>query len=448
MRMKRGVFLLVALLPLALAPGCPARHFEIVMDRTADGDVRRELTIWVIEDGKVRAPESDMLTEARAAYGTAGVDAKGKLRFSTTLAADLPTDLVHEGLKNYGFTAHHEAPIGRVFVYVEQMPGQRRPLEIARNGIKFADTLVRALTAYAKRHPEAWGTPEKLEKLIRFLETEFRDDVLTVMLMGWQAFAYSSLLEDASREDEGALEVFAYGEMCRVGSYLAERGYLRADELLTIMEDPGVLCRGVVRKVGVVLGYPPDGPLPAALAGLKNPEEFERVFEDGLTLIGLSREEFDSMLEPFLNFMLPDSTVGTVTWRCKTKPTYTNGAWEADDQELCWDAQGRSGCLRPQVLFAAWATPNEAVQRKHFGSVPVVGDTLLQYVVWREGLTDARRTEWDAFMDTLRPGQKLFERLDRFRFQAPAAAAASSLPTDEPPRGAELIAEGLKLAPP
>ena len=448
----RKVALLVTLLPLVLAPSCPVRRFEVVMESTPDAKVRRELTIWVEEDGRARQPEQDMLDQAQAAYGSAGQAVKGKRTFAATFAQVLPTDLIHEALTNFGLFTTTRAPMGTVSYYTEQLPGERRPVEVARGGLKFTNTLVQALTAYVRQHPEIVGEPEKCEKLIGFLETEFRDDMLSMLLIGWQASARLSAIMDSEPQKESPEEAFAYVEGFRALSYLVERGYLRADDITLVSEtlvseeSAVVVARGIIRKIAGVLGYSPTAPLPPALAKLTNPEELDRVLDAGLVLIDVSREEFVQLLEPAIpDFVFPDATEGTVTWRCPSKPLCTNGTWDAEDKELRWEGRGRKGCWPPQVLFAIWAQSNVSFQRERFGAVAVEGDSLTLYVAWREALTVDQRTQWDAFLDTLRPGKDLVEKLESFRFRSATTRPAhvESAPPDEPPRGVQIIVEAL-----
>ena len=443
----RKAALLATLLPLVLAPSCPVRRFEVVMESTPDAKVRRELTIWVEEDGRARQPEQDMLDQAQAAYGSAEQAVKGKRTFAGTFAQVLPTDLIHEALTNFALFATTRAPMGAVSCYTEQLPGERRPVEVARAGLTFTNTLVQALTAYVRQHPEIAGEPEKCEKLIGFLETEFRDDVLSMLLIGWQASARLSAVMDSEPRKESPEESVAYAELFRALSYLVERGYLRADDMALVSEEsPAVVARGIIRKIAGVLGYSPTDPLPPALAKLTNPEELDRVLDAGLALIDVSRNEFEGLLEPALpDLVFPNVTEGTVTWRCSAKPLCTNGTWDADDKELRWEGRGRKGCWPPQVLFAVWAQPNASFQREHFGAVAVDGEALTLYVAWREVLTNAQRAQWDAFLDTLRPGKDLVKKLESFRFRSATTRPAhvESAPPDEPPRGVQIIVEGL-----
>jgi hypothetical protein len=438
----RKTALLALLLPLVLAPGCPARKFEITMERTPDGKVQRGLTIWTEENGNVSAPSEDVLAAARAAYAGAGAPDGEKQRFSGVFAEALPADLVHEGLGNHGLFGVSHSRMGSVYTYVERMPGQPNLVELFRVGEHFADTLVRALTTYARQHLELQNEPEKLTRLETFLQTEFRDDVLNLLLMGWQVAIRMRAVADIGIEPpEDHQESFFYVEAARAVNYLVERGYLRADEIPGLLEDEmaRVIQHGVLRKIAVVLGHPADGPWPPALAKLDDPDELEHVLKAAGNSIGMTDEEFGQLLEPVMPSFLGAGTSGRVVWHCAIEPTYTNGTWQPDKGELQWDAEGREGCDPPQMLFAVWAEPDEAFQKEHLGRVMLDGERLAKYGGWRAGLSATQRSEWDAFLASLRPDKDVLEKLKQFRFSTPTTTPSTMPAETEPTRGAKLI---------
>jgi len=419
------------------------------MDRTPDGKVQRELTIWTEDSGNVQEPSEAVHAAARAAYGDDGQAIDGKERFVAVFGAALPADLTHEGLTNHGLFGIGRSRMGRTFTYVERMPGQINLVELFRVGEHFVDTLVRALTAYARQQPELQDEPEKLKRLERFFQAEFRDDVLNLLLMGWQAAIRMRAVADVRIEPpEQQQESFFYVEAARAVDYLVERGYLRADEIPGLFQEQmeRVIQHGIVRKLAVVLGHPPEGPWPPTLAKLDDPDELEHVLEVGLSAIGMTTEEFDAILAPVGPSFFGSDTTGRIVWRSNTEPIRTNGTWNPDKQEVIWDGEGRRGCDPPQVLFAVWAEPDEAFQQVRLGKVALRGEPLYEYIGWRQGLSRAQRAEWDTFVDTLHPGPALSGTLQRFRFRPPATmpTTTASQPADEPSRGVRLILAGLE----
>ncbi len=71
----------------------------------------------------------------------------------------------------------------------------------------------------------------------------------------------------------------------------------------------------------------------------------------------------------------------------------------------------------PVVAYAAWDTPNVAVQEACFGKVVLKGQPLATYCVWYHGLTDAERQEWDEFLTRLPQGEEMEAAIQAFRFR-------------------------------
>lgn len=443
----RRLVLLVGGLSLCFTLGCPERKFKIAMQRAPDGRVQRELTVWTADGGKISVPREDVLAAAQAAYEGAGTITDDKHGFSGTFTEGLPADLVHDGLANQGLFVSSESRMGRVLTYLERMPGRTDLVELLTVGEQVADTLTRALSAWARKQPALQNEPEKLERLAAFLETELRRDLLNVLLMGWHAVTRATALEEAGSSESAPGERFWQAEVGRIGAYLVERGYLRPSEIACLTDgfEP-VIRRGVIRKAARALGSGPDEPLPDVLARLDDPAALEAAANEGLAAIGVTEEELDQLFASVLPGFFGTGTNGEVAWRGVAQPLRTNGVWDEHARELRWEARGRQGCETPQLLLAVWAEPDEPYQREHFGRVVLAGEPLYEYAGWRAGLSSAECVEWDAFVESLRPGSGLPEQLAQFRFSdqpSPPTAAPATQPS-EPPRGAALILEGLQ----
>jgi hypothetical protein len=447
--MKR-LSLLATLLPLTLAPSCPIREFEVRMERTPEGRVRRELLLWTEQDG-IQPPQPDVLPAAQHAYCEEGEEKGRKLDFHGVFGAALPADLAHAGTVNRAFVASSTSPVGELLTYSERMPGQTRPLELIQAAEKFSAALSRALAAYVRQHPELACDPEGLACLTEFLETEGRDDVTNVLLLAWLGFVRVQVATDAAGESTGeAQTTLSYAEGLRIADYLLEREYLQADEMSPVWQEVlPRLMHGIVRKVATIAGHPADGPWPIVLARLANPEtssdEFEGILDEGLAAIGSSKDALSNLLQPAFPSFLGTSTSGRVVWHCKTRPLMTNGQWDDDKDELSWKAEGRTGCAPPQMLFAVWAEPHEQFQRAHFGTVALSGQRLFEYAGWRAALSPPECTAWDAFIERCQPGPELTRMLKEFRLPATSTMPATQPEGSTPniPRGAELILEGL-----
>ena len=439
--MKKLAFFAVVL-PFVLAPGCPVHKFEVKMNRTDDGKVRRELTVWTSDDSKISEPAPDVLETARLAYGGTGNEVNKKHSFADTFAEALPADLIHEGLNNHGFVGTTSCPMGQVVTYVERMPGRNDLFALLAGAEELADTVARVWVAWARQEPSLRREPEKLEKLVTFIEDELRNDALNLMLMGWRAVTRANTLEDADPDKGEPGTDFWQVEVLGGVSYLVERGYFRPREVALLHEDGGhVALRGVLRKAAAAMGCEADEPLPPALERLSDPDAAEAAFEQGLTLIGLTSEELEQRYAPLLPEIFGTGTWGRVVWHCPARPLETNGAWDEEKRELAWEAAGRQGCETPQLLYAIWAEPDETFQNEHLGSVMLEGERLTKYVSWRVGLSAVQRREWDAFITGLRPSKDVLEELKEFRFSTPPTMP-STQPADQADEG---VTRGAKL---
>jgi hypothetical protein len=285
------------------------------------------------------------------------------------------------------------------------------------------------------------------------LKSDFRDDVFSALLIGWQAVVRGSSIEDLRGKAYEALpgeetrhETFWMGEMARFAAFAVQRGYLERDVLLDEDAWNEALVRGFVRKAAAAMGYAADGSLPRELTALFDPEILNAVYQSGLKSSGMTEEEFNALLEPALPDLFGGGTNGEVFWRCNSEPIMTNGEYKSVAGEVRWYAVGRKGCAPAQVLFATWAEPDEEFQRGHFGKSVLLGEALSEYVSWLVGLSSAEKAQWDEFVASLKPGNDLQAKLQGFRFRAAVAVEPASKPTEartestgEPVHGATLI---------
>jgi len=122
----------------------------------------------------------------------------------------------------------------------------------------------------------------------------------------------------------------------------------------------------------------------------------------------------------------PESDELHVRFRSLEEPVFTNGTWDANAKAVSWDRAIRQAGAPPRrmptVCYAAWASPNEAAQRKHFGGVILREGDLFRYCGWYQTLDDAHRNDWDAMVAGLAPGPKLWTTLGEFRAKDAAFA--------------------------
>lgn len=450
--------ILICLTPALLAPSCPQTRFLVEMERAPDGGVRRSIRVWIEEDGKeksvIRAlpasrPASRPTTGAvrvdqaaapetqaarlRRFYGDS-IDARGT--HSRVFRRGLPADLIDGEFAGFADFGESECPMGRVAVYIERMPGRADMLQTARDAERLVDMVVRASIAYAGMQQDLKSSPQKLERLERFLSSEFRDDILGFLLTGWLTTADSALDDDGGESSNGALAV---------GAFLLERGYL--DTAALGRGDDGFpmeLARGVLRKVASVLGHDPTQPLPPFLSRLLDPDELKDALASGLAANGMTTEQFQELALSLLGDWGINLS-GTILWKCKARPAITNGTWDAEHGYVFWEASSSDAPNLPKVLRAVWVRPNEAFQSEHFGRI-VVRDRLPDYVAWRRSLTDSQIGKWVAFLEGLGPGPGLIDKLEAFRLRAnsgPDAEGARDRP-DPATEGVDIILSGLR----
>jgi len=440
--MKRIVCLSIVL-PLVLAPGCPTRRFAVTMERSEDGEVTRELAVWTGDDHKESQPEDDALAAARAAYGVEGKASGQRWCFSGTFSQALPADIVHEGLSNHALVGVGEDPMGRVVTYLERMPGRNDLVEMFREAEELVDLTTQALVTWARSRPSLQADPERLELLVAFVESELRDDMFNVLLMAWEGLKrYEGMYEENPAVEETEEPDPMVGEMLRIAGYLAERGYLRAEEIAVFdVDSPGPLLKGIKRKLASVMRIPDGAPLPAALNLLDDPDALAGDMKKAFEAVGLGEEEITRRTAALMPSIFGTPTEGEVVWRCAAQPMYTNGTWDREKRELRWETRAATGCLTPQSLFAIWTEPDEAFQTAHLGRVMLEGGRLQMYVTWRAELPPANLKEWDAFVAELRPGEKVVKQLKEFRFTSPDTPedVPDGTPAQGMARGAELI---------
>jgi hypothetical protein len=132
------------------------------------------------------------------------------------------------------------------------------------------------------------------------------------------------------------------------------------------------------------------------------------------------------------------------------EPFLTNGEWDREGLHATWthtvERTGTPSDTLPAFSYAAWAVADEEFQRRHFGAVVLQHADLGEYVLWRAALTTSEAAEWDAFVNSLAPGQELVAQLKQFRFSADRQPEGDELPASlaDQPRG--LLLKAFKSA--
>ncbi len=259
----------------------------------------------------------------------------------------------------------------------------------------------------------------------------------------------SDLGEDATRNLSGLDEMpdDATDKIMRTLHFLDARGYVPLQEALDITAgelDEGNWYPFAVKTLGQSVGRRmgmKDRAMPAAFEALMNytEEQLEEELDPTISM--------EPLVEKALLFDLDLLEIGgearDVTLYIPVEPYMTNGAWMHGDETEVPGNQGAEtsdtrsyveweyplssvppGGDLAQVVYAFWAEPDEAYQVEHFGSLIVDGDLLAEQCRWRQMLGPSLRDEWDAFIDSLRPGPELADTLRGFLFSIEETAGA------------------------
>ena len=441
----RRVTFLVLLLTILPNAGCLENKFKIEMRRMDDGRVERRLEVWSEDNGNKSAANEEVLQAARAVYANPEKESETVQSFVGIFRGLPPADLSCNGLSNYSVLGEKSCSLGRVRTYVERMPGRTDLARMVREGQECVDIFTRAMLAWAKTREDLRSDPDKLDKLTKFLEHDLRDDMMTVLLMGWQIVIryddYHYAAFDAEKANE---ETQAEMESMRITHYLAERGFLSPGEQPFGSEPSGVVVlHGVIHKALVAMGYREGESSPPSLAGLGDAEAFEAAFKEGLEQIGVTEEEFSKEFEDLMPTYFRTQTNGEVTWQDVNEPLETNGQWTPARRSVSWQAHGSTGCQTPQMLYAIWVEPDEAEQTRHFGRVVLMGKRLRDYLEWRETLPEPRRLEWETFLSGIKPEAGYEDQLRGFEFSSMDGLSARDQAVKQ--QGGPVVGVGLIL---
>ena len=246
----------------------------------------------------------------------------------------------------------------------------------------------------------------------------------------------------------------------RFCQYLIERGYFTLGEIPNIFnngspDDPQPLLRRIQRLVADKMGVPETEPVPAALTFLADKTMLENSFSNYLAGTEAYRarlKEWENDKNPKPDAVPPNPTdmVGdafrmlidldqfgdtpdhlAVRLALPRPPLQSNGRWDEALKQVAWDTdiEGRTNATRlPVFCYAIWGQANEEFQKAHFGKVALAGDNLTQYCLWRTDQDVRHGSEWDKFLEDLKPGPELMKRLDAFRFPGEPVQAVTNQP--------------------
>lgn len=400
--------------------GCVQNEYEVELTPVGEKLQRR---IHIKRLGPAATPEE--LKSLATAY-SADLPGNPKVQeFENSFAGRLPDDI-----GGHGTYTRWETPLGSAALYVERFRGgddiaaewERRKVAVDR----VTEHLIGWLGQEFQNDP---GWPS----LKTFLNTHVRRDVLNLALYLWTA--------GLSQQDDRNPEFIV-----RVMQYLVERGYFSYEEVPALMRaasdsrrDDGKRMLEVIRQK--IVARSDDDLFAESLKFLATPESLEHSLDKYLETTAEFQQLLDEWqkqlrVEPTLARPDPFDVLGlysedlltgallaggdqlTLSLNTGREPVATNGDWSGEDTRVSWPKQflPRPG-QPPQLSYATWDQPDAAAQQSHFGKVVLQGKSLVDYCLWYHGLTEAERTEWDAFVETLSPGEELPDTVKAFRFE-------------------------------
>jgi hypothetical protein len=431
--MKIPTLLSVAALATLVA-GCPRNEYTV--DLIPHGKTIERQLVFQRTDGsesngvpKYASFPTNELATITALYPPGQVTHEGERHFARgEFSGALPNDVGGAGT----YQCFSTSP-GSAAFYVERFRGNEDLANRTKALMTAADQTTDLIIGWS--HAELCREPG-YKKLRRFLDGDFRRDLQNLALYLWAG-------EISSSYKKPALEEFAV----RMGLYLVERGYLNSADAAALVHgiygdtSSTFASAGLQRLIANKLGLPPSGPMPKALAFLADPVAMEASWKKYLARTDayqalLRQWQKDSKRKPDLKKPEPQDVTDAilspifdalgsggsdhlvVRLSLASAPDHSNGQWDASRQKVQWESDLDTTNRLPVFCYASWSHPDRTFQQAHFGRTILIGDELLKYCLWHEGLYPAQSAEWDKWLATLQPGNTLTNQVAAFQFSA------------------------------
>ncbi|HAU38486.1 MAG TPA: hypothetical protein DCX07_12325, partial [Phycisphaerales bacterium] len=449
--MKRGG-IFAAMLVMTLFASC--YHEEYTIEVTPRGPRMERSLVVVAVDGPASMPDEEVSRLAGLYGRPAATEPTSRFAARGTFADRTPADV-----GGAGFYRQYATPMGCAYLYSERFRGDDDLQGQLARRLAATDQAVDLLIGWLEselKGKDGW------DRLRAFLDGQFRADMRNLATYMWSLRTAERLI--ALREATSSAPASAPAGQSeqspdadigwRMAHYLAERGYLDAETLpvfatLTRGDSPGVtkaalgaLQRLAARKMGVGDAEP----IPAALAWLGDIDRVRASLDKYVPTTKLYAGEQAEHRKDNPQADAPaGSEVFLLAWSkgiagagpfgdtpdivklslaATTCPGTTGGTWDAEGGRVRWELyipqRGKTGEGLPALAYAAWAEPDEAFQKAHFGRVVLGGGELHRQCLWYHALPAAQRKEWDAFVAALTPGDGLAAKLAAFRFSTDA----------------------------
>ncbi len=424
----------LVLAQLLLLTACKSTHYELEL-HPQESKLQRQLKTWVDsgKEGEFGTLNTETIGRIAAEYQAAVPEELNvELEFSASFGPEMPQDVGGVGWYNYW-----PSSMGTLYSYTEQFGGNENLSAGLDRGMLAIDRLLKTLTLWLDAEFEE---AQDLQQLTAALNREIRADFRNLFLLIW--------VDEVS--PEGA---FKEAELIvRIAQYLSNRGYfepadipeflLAAYELDNDIDERmvGLITRGIATRMGV----PEGDPLPPSLAALGEDWEaygdsFEMFVEGSEQIlalahkwaaedggsVGVDKEDQispDSIFDTFLEiniFSAGSSSPLQVALHLPRKPVETNGDWDEETGVVTWSDRidlAENPIELPASSFAFWVTPATDFQNKHFGTIVIDDDELVEYALWSNSLALEQRAEWDALLKTLDAESNAVNELENFRF--------------------------------
>ena len=336
----------------------------------------------------------------------------------------------------YGIYEYLDDPMGQSYVYVERFKGNNNPAADVEEMLSMADRFIDFLLEWFEFE---LGEDENFSKLHLFLDTKVRVDLKNLCMYHWLD---SRLVASETSHEEWSVRAFLH---------LLEQEYVTFNELFAIKEDPKRILPLVQNLLARELGYTDGDPASEKLDFLADPnavneslvrfipasDRYQQAMEQAIRespdpdlvsremmnkplraddALELAMELYEIDILSFIDFSLSSDKL-TIEMLCTNQPYATNGHWDPNSNRLTWsqDTKHDSKAQLSFLCYAHFSVPNEEFQLKHFGETVLQEEKLTRYCMWRQGLSQSRRQEWDTCLSSLQP-DRAPSQIHTFRF--------------------------------
>lgn len=416
MKQTRCHWLLLAALPLLT--GCPHNEYVIELRATATG-LQRELTCSRQDTGTNGAIEyrefpADELAQISRCYAQAGSASSNIHSFSGVFSGGMPADL-----DGWGKFSCLTSSLGQAFFYLERFRGSTNLTGQIAERLKAVDELVDLLLGWTKKE---LGREKNYRELRKQLDTKLRRDLKEISL-AW--------LLKGSVEENDLLPA------------LIERGYF-AEGTLMGMEHPALLAllRSYFRSA---LKLPTAASDPAGLRSLRTQEAFVQSASNYLSSTKQYKlaskasagqavvEERPNSLEVVQDLAdrafavyRPSKNAGDqlqLRLHLPVAPAASNGDWQEDERAVSWKISQpprNSEYGNPaENAYATWAVADQQTQERIFGGLVLTNQALVDYCQWQHSLSPDQKRQWNALLESLKPGSTTALATFEFREDLP-----------------------------